>query len=145
MRSGMCQRCVNASAPAEDGAQPRQAWCRPGAGGGSFLGSCVQRGGLLLLPRGLRNINRDGPSKKNTGFRNADRGRTEKGCGEGWGGRREPSHRSQRAPRTGLHLQPMWKQLHPNNTSCGTISSHFTEALLKNRDFINLRFRDLKS
>lgn len=45
----------------------------------------------------------------------------------------------------GLYLQPMWKQLPPNNTSCGTISGHFTEALLKNREFINLRFRDSAS
>lgn len=50
---------------------------------------------------------------------------------EGWGERWGLSHCSWHAPLAGLHLQPMWKQLRPNNTSRGTISSYFTEALWK--------------
>lgn len=46
-------------------------------------------------------------------------------------GREEHSHRSPQDRLADLYLQPMWKQLPPNNTSCGTISSRFTEALLK--------------
>lgn len=43
----------------------------------------------------------------------------------------EPFHCSPQDLLTELYPQPMWKQLPPNNTSCGTISSRFTEALLK--------------